>query len=325
MKKVIRISLVIIIAGMLFASTGCFGSVVREIRASRSSHHVRDRGELVKVDESYSGFQDIKVDAAFLDRVVLKEGDGYTVRGANYEGWGGLDVELIGDTLTVVARDKNWEIHLGIDEFFWDHREDAWVEITYPADGSLNDVDVKLDAGDIRVNNLDCISFHVNNSFGDIDASAVKCESLRITADAGRIDLSNIDVTGSAVLNNKFGDVELTGIMAKVMTVTLDAGDVKADRINTGDMKVKSSFGNVSIDRIEYTGLCDIESKAGDVSLSILKDENDISYSLKVDAGSIWVEGMKTSGSVTTRNTDAKADLTVDSNFGDIRVKFISE
>jgi hypothetical protein len=79
----------------------------------------------------------------------------------------------------------------------------------------------------------------------------------------------------------------------------------------------------VSLNRFEFTGLCDIESDSGDVFLGLLMQENELSYSLKADLGDISAGDTKTSGSFVKSNAGATADLTVDSNFGNVRLNFL--
>ena len=361
MKKIVLIPLVIIVVGIVFASAGYAAGGPKGVWVDRNGLHVSDRGELIKVSESYNSFKSISVDAAFLDQIILTEGAGYTVRGQNYEAWGGLEVELIGDTLTILANNRNdWSIGWGTGELFRG-REDAWVEITYPGTAILDDVDVKLSAGEARVNGIACVSLVVDNSFGDIEVQSVRCDSLRIAANAGRIELDDANVTGEMVLDNSFGDVELSDIKADALTATLDSGrmdaetidaksvsisnnfgevkintaeaekmeiqlssgSLKVDNTKTGDMKVRNSFGDISIDRFEFTGVCEIESMSGDVTLGLRMAEYDISYTLNVSMGEIWVGETKTRGTYTNRNSEASADLRVDSDFGSIHVKFV--
>ena len=363
MKKIIWIPLVIIALGVVLALVGCAAGGLQGFWIDRAGIHLAnaERGKLIKVDESFDSFKDIKVDAAFLDRVDLKEGDGYAVRGQNYERWGGLDVALKGDTLTVIANDNDrWHLDFGIDSLFHDNRKDAWLEITYPAGTALGDVDMMLSAGNVQIDSLECKAFTVDDNFGNVDVSAVKCDSLLITADAGSVELVDADVAGSAVINSHFGDVELSSLRAgslsadlnsgkmtvedaaarvfdvkndfgKIeidgaesdnMTLKLNSGDLSADGIKTGDLTVKSSFGKVELDRLEFTGLCEVRNNSGDVNLGLSMAEHDLSYSLNTSAGDVWVQGAKSSGSVTNRNSDATADLQVNADFGAIRLEF---
>ena len=367
MKKIIWIPIVIVVIGLVIFAIGYSAGGLKAFWIDRGGFHLEERGDengngkLMSVDETYRSFDNIELEADFVDRIEIMEGDGYAVRGQNYERWGGLDVKLEGNTLRIDATDnsRNWRIDFGLDELLGRYRDDSWIEITYPPGAEIEDVMAKISAGGITVKNLDCSSFTIDNSFGDIEASSLTCGSLKFTDAAGRISITRAEVAGDAVIENSFGDVRLADIGADSLSADLDSGEISAeniranifsvsnkfgkvdidgadaenvklkldsgnlsaDNIDAGDLSVKSSFGEVGLDGLVFTGLCDIKCSSGNVDVGLLMKEDDVSYEIDVSAGDVQVDGRKFNGSVTNRAPGA-ASLKVKADFGNVNVDF---
>ena len=366
MKKIILIPLIILIIGLCIALAGFAAGGMKSFWIDRGGFHLAgtDNGRLESVDEKYSGFKDIVVEADFLNKITLKEGDAYTVRGRNYERFGGLRAELNGTTLKVTAkRSDNWITSIGIDNLLdWGaHNSDnSWLEITYPKGSRFGTVTVQTDAGQVEASGIDCEKFDVGADYGNVGVTAVRAGDLSIKADAGKVSVADAGVSGAAAIVDRFGDVELSSVRAESLSVSLDAGrltardvsaevleveddygevtldgaeaesvsltlssgDLKAKGVRAGDVTVRSNFGRVSFDRLVFTGACDVKCDAGDVDLELQMSEDDVSYDLNTDAGSVVVDGRKSSGSVVNRAAGASADLRVQADFGTVRVKF---
>ena len=362
MKKIIWIPLIILIIGVCLALAGFANGGMKSIWFDRTGFHLSNGapGNLVTVDETYSSFKNIEINADYINRIVLKEGDKFTVRGQNYENHGGLDVSQDGDTIRIdsTARDK-WQINIGLDELFKDN--DSWLEVTYPAGAELGLVKTNLSAGRVAISGINCDSFNVDNDYGNIEISSVQAGDLTIIANAGDINLSTAVVAGSATIDNDFGDVVIVNIKASDLKAKLNAGklttsDIKADTIsikndfgkvevngmeadrivmdqNAGDLeandisardlKLESDFGAIRIDRLSFMGLCEISNNSGDVRLKLLMNKDDVSYELEADAGSITVDGHKSNGSVSNRASGGTATLDAETDFGSIDVEFL--
>jgi DUF4097 and DUF4098 domain-containing protein YvlB len=312
------------------------------------------------VDESYSSFKNIEIKADFLERVVLKEGDGFAVRGQNYERYGGLDVGLKSDTLVVNAKaDSIWNFNIGIDNFLY--TDDSWLEITYPAGTKFVLVKTDLSTGNINLNTIECGELNIKNSFGRITIASVKTDKLNIHASSGDIELNGANVSGNLDISNSFGDVkienikagsldvrldsgrlkaaeinadtvalknsfgeiDLNGVETGKFTITQSSGDINADKVSVREIAVNSSFGKVSIDRLTFAELCKVENSSGDIQLSLLMNRDEVSYELNTSAGSVTVDRSNSSGSVSSNVPGAAATLKASASFGDIRVEFL--
>ena len=363
MKKATWIPLIIIIIGVCLALAGFAAGGLKGFWIDRGGIHLAsaEQGNLVKVDENYAGFKDIELNVDFLDRITFKEGDGYSVRGQNYERYGGLKVSLDGDKLNVEARRIGRWLNIGLDELFNLNVNDSWLEITYPRGAHFGFVNANVSSGRVYVNGLDCDELYVDDSFGKVDVSTITCDRLTIKAASGDTSLTGAEVKRSVSVSNDFGKVSLTDVNAETisaslssgdakiknvtasvlkaaadfgkveldsatadsMTLKLSAGNLSANEVRAGDLSVNSSFGKVSIDRLELGGRCEIDCSSGDVSVSMNMSENDLSYELNTNAGSVNVDGRRSSGSVYNRNSGALASLYAKADFGSINLRFL--
>jgi hypothetical protein len=362
MKKIIWIPLIILIIGVCIAFAGFANGGLKGFWIERGGFHLvdNDAGKLVKVDEKYDGFKDIIIDADFFERIDVKEGDRFAVRGQNYERFGGLEVRLDGDTIRIDSKaDRRWSIDFGVGEWFNNH--DTWLEITYPAGAELGVVDMKLSTGGIFANGIGCDELIIKNSFGNIEAKAVRCGRLDVNAAAGEIDLNDAVVSGNASIDNDFGDVAIGNIQAGSFSAKLDSGKLEGSKItadtvsfqnsfgkievngletdnltadlNSGDLlgydvsakdlTITNDFGKIKMERLAFTGHCEIDNSSGDIGLELLMDIDSLSYELKTDAGSVSIDGQKSNGSVSSRVPGSSASLNASTDFGSIQVDFL--
>jgi len=322
-----------------------------------------DRGRLVQVDESYEGLQidDIIIDVDFIDRITLKEGDGFTVRGRNYERNGGLDVRLDSDKLRVDAtQDRRW-LGFGVGDLFGRDERNSWLEITYPAGSKFGLVSADIGAGRLIAGSFDCEELHIDNSFGKIEISSVSCGSMKVNSASGDTSLTGVSVSGNAAVNNDFGSVKLNNVTAGGLTVglssgnvgvdgvtadtleisnafgridlknievdslelSLSSGDLVANSIKTLDLMVESHFGSVRFDRLDLGRFGQVDQRSGNVTLNLDKNEDDVSYELAATAGNVSVNENRKGNSASGRSAGAETSLRVNSDFGNITLVFL--
>jgi len=328
MRKITWIPLLIIIVGVCLALAGFAGGGAKTIWFDRGGFHFSnaDRSDLVKVDESFTGVTDIEVNVAFLENVVLKEGDGFRVRGQNYEDFGGLTVENDNGILRVNAsHEGRWQV-LGPGDFRrgWD-RNDTFVEITYPTNTELGNVSTNISAGRLSIDGLLCSVLDVDNDFGDVDLTRIGSGIMKVNLSAGNAKIRNSEAE-RLHLSNDFGKTSLDNSTINSLVLGISSGDLSSDNLNVGDMVVKGDFGNMRFDRLMIGGRSDIEISSGAVSISLNMSEDDLFYELSASAGKLTVNGNSGAslGSMWTGG-DRKSDihLRVNSDFGAITLRFL--
>jgi len=327
MRKRTWIPLLIVIIGVCLALAGFAGGGVKGIKGlwlDRGGFHLtsEDRGNLIKVDETYDGCSNIEVNVDFINKVTLREGDDFRVRGQNYERFGGMRVEKNGSALIVNStREGRW---LNLDPVNWHgnwNTNDCWIEITYPAGSKLDFVAANISAGRISVSDIDCGTLRIYNDFGDVEVNVANANDIIFNLSAGNAKVrsalaNNIDIS------NDFGKVDLESTTANNLTINISSGDVSADTINAGDLFVQSDFGSVKFERLDISGRGNIKMSAGDVNIGLSMSEDDIDYDLNTELGRVTVDG-RSGGSLSHTSAGSGASLSINSDFGAITLRFL--
>ena len=331
MKKLTWIPLLIIIVGVCIALAGFAGGGgvkgIKGIAIDRGGIRIAntDLGELVKVDENYTGVKEIEISIDFLEKITLREGDGFSVRGQNYERFGGLKSEQIGDTLYVTAKQEGRWIGLGLSDLRrgW-NRTDTWVEITFPKGTKLDNVRSDIAAGRLIITDLSASALLVSNDFGDVELSSIKANDVILNLSAGDAKVRDVSAEMLTV-SNDFGKINLAGAVANTLTMNISAGDLSADNVDTRDLFVDSDFGSVKFDRLVLSGTGIINMSSGEVNIGLNMSEDDLGYDLSTSAGKVSVDGRTAGGiggSISNR-ISGDANLRVASDFGAITLRFL--
>jgi len=282
----------------------------------------RNLGALIEVDTSYDGFTDVVLNADFLGSIIFREGDGYAVRGRNYERFGGLDVNLDSGRLYVDAtRSERW-LRFGIGDLYGWNNRDSWVEITYPKGAKLGLVSANISAGQVTAGGIECEKLDFDTDFGDVALRDITAGSMILVLNAGDARVDNVSA-GTIVIKNDFGKLDLRSITTESLDLKLNSGDLFAESVTTRDLFAKNDFGVIRIERLGLGGRAEIDQNAGDVFLSLDMNEADLSYELSTTAGSVSIDGRSSAASVHNRNAGAKTSLNVSSDFGNITLKFL--
>jgi DUF4097 and DUF4098 domain-containing protein YvlB len=281
MKKGIAVTLIILAVGICIALIG-FGSGGWHIKGfwvDRGGIHLsnNDLGELIKVDESFKSFSNIEVKADYLEQITVKEGDAFAVKGQNYERYGGLTVELDGNTLVVNAvREKRWNIDFVVDEWLdWDRwKNDTWVEITYPRGTQLRSTELIVNAGSVYTRSLDTDSLRIVNDFGNVDVSGLSCEDMELDLNAGDASVANVNASGNVIVNNDFGRFDISSVTCNKIEVKANSGDVSLTDVDAAkSIEVKNDMGRVDVDGATADSLI-LDLNAGDLRADDIKAED---------------------------------------------------
>lgn len=144
--------------------------------------------------------------------------------------------------------------------------------------------------------------FEINNTTGDIEASAYENASFKINVTSGdvKIDKANIlDIT------TKTGDINNNRV--NVIKVECTTGDILLGKVDKS-LNLKTTTGDIKIDEINLSLNSDIQTTTGDVT--IYKKNN------------VYVETETKTGDVKVNNNDRFAEFTLQIKVitGDIKV-----
>jgi DUF4097 and DUF4098 domain-containing protein YvlB len=136
-------------------------------------------------------------------------------------------------------------------------------EIAVPAG-----LEVTLDSksGEVRADGDWFATSSVSSSFGDVRIENVR-GNVVASSSSGKVHVSG--VKGDSVdAHSGFGDVALASIESTKVTVNTGSGNVKLGGVRTSKARVESGFGKIELSKVE--GDLEVKSSSGDVSLDAI-------------------------------------------------------
>ena len=261
-----------------------------------------DEDEMDIIDETYSNVKNVKIDIDTFSKVVFKEGDSFSVKGRNLRVMGGIEAIQQGETLSIQNKNKG-QIFL-IDFGFFNRigiKNNEDLEITYPANTTLNHVEVNIDLGDMEVIGLNAKKIDMELDMGNLNIKESKADSISL-------DLN-------------LGDCELRDTEFRDADISIDTGNLKAFNFVSDGLEIVNSLGDVNIEGI-LNGKSEFDMDAGNIKLDLDQYEDDTSLSIESDLGTTVINGQKSGGSVENKIAGAKNSIKIVSDLGDIRINF---
>jgi hypothetical protein len=142
-------------------------------------------------------------------------------------------------------------------------------------------------------------------SYVDIYIPAAYAENLNVTLSAGDLDIDDAYSLNNLEIHVSAGDLSSDGYLtAQTAALTVSAGDLELDALNagtyqlntsagalrigalTGSGKVKTSAGEIVLDKVEIADTLDISASAGSITVGLLGDPS-LDFSAKTSAGSV--------------------------------------
>ena len=174
--------------------------------------------------------------------VNFESGEGSGLLGVEYTGSKSLKPEVTFENGKLTATQKGLKFKLGIS---------AKLTIRLGKDVNLNNLEMRVNAGDISMN-------------------GVKADYLFGKFDAGNVSVSGCDFR-KAEIDADAGNINVSDSSAKILKIKADAGNINVNNTKFEDLDVNTDFGSVDIDGVE--------------NLSSYK------INCKVDAGAISIDG----------------------------------
>ncbi len=203
-----------------------------------------------------------------------------------------------------------------------------YVKIYIPKDCSLTDVSMKNNCGTIELGNFTCDKLTINDSYGDIKAEKIVCESLVATLNAGDFHFDTI-MADSVAVTDDYGKLKGNSINGKSIGILMKSGDVKILNMTGDNASIASSYGNIDIDDADIKEKLSIDAKSGDVDFKSIKANEIVAHnsyghicSEKTDINSVEIE-MKSGdcelGEITTKNVN------IQSSYGNVEYKLVGK
>lgn len=189
-------------------------------------------------------FQDIEIDAATADVMIMPSKDGKCRMACLEEKKVRHTAEVVDGTLRIYAEDeRKWYEHIGVGF--------AGAHITvYVPDGACGGIYVDVSTGDVCVTDISCESFASEGSTGDVI-------------------LRNVLAAERIFVERSTGDVEFDGCDAGEIFVNVSTGDVTGSLLSGKIFRVETSTGDVDVPEDGDGGVCEINTSTGDIDLRI--------------------------------------------------------
>ncbi|MBE4908349.1 DUF4097 family beta strand repeat protein [Bacillus luteolus] len=164
---------------------------------------------------------------------------------------------------------------------------------------SLDKLDVMFYVGVTRVD-LDLTvklpekiyqSILIEASSADVEMKDLQLGEVRTNVSSGDVTFENI-TTEELVLETSSGDIKLMNSKADLFNLATSSGDVIIEDL-TGDIRVNTTSGRISLENEEVSGNMDFTATSGDVDVRFKSKPNAISLDFKGSSGEgiVNVEG----------------------------------
>lgn len=197
-------------------------------------------------DESYSTeeISNISIDSAAGDIIVKTSKDGsirLVAEGVNEDS---LEANADGNTLRISGYEINqkWK-------FFNFHPRNIGTEIILYIPKDFNSLDIKLNFGDVEIENELNTKLTVENNMGDIDAKVLG-GAFNLHTDMGDIEIKRINITDNSSATTSMGNIEIENADGVNINAQTSMGncDVKNNTPSSSIMlTAETSMGNVEI------------------------------------------------------------------------------
>ncbi len=187
------------------------------------------------------------------------------------------------DTLIIQLNNKkSWYDYVGIN--FTSPKITVYLPET-----DYNNLSIKEDTGDIRIENISTTALELYTSTGDITLSNIsckedininvstgktsltdiKCKNITTRGSTGDIALKNVIVTEKLSIKRSTGDIKINGSDASEIFMETDTGDVLGDLLTVKTFITHTDTGRVDVPKTVNGGRCEITTDTGDIFIKI--------------------------------------------------------
>lgn len=294
----LAIGLVIAVVGFVLGGTNAIIKDNNGFRVIKSS----DTTEIDIVDETFSDVKNISINIDNMDNVVLKKGDSFSVKGRNPKINGGLNATTKNGTLNVSTnKTSGWFIFNFGFLNFWENNEIGNLEITYPENAFLENVDIDIDLGDLQISDLRTDRLSAILDMGSLTLEKSEPKKLILDLDLGACNIDEVSFDNAEIECDK-GDVSLFGIDSK-------------------GLKLECNMGSVNFEGT-LLGKSDLQLDLGSAELTLNQSRTDTSLNISVDLGDVTIDGAD-KGSIEENPSGSNNNIEIDAEMGSVDIDFM--
>ena len=189
---------------------------------------------------------------------------------------------------------------------------------------TTGDIDLASSSGRVSAHDVTGRA-QLQSDFGDVSLQNATASSVLAHSSSGKVDLTQVQASGSVVLQNDFGDVSFVGGRAASLDARTSSGDVTLIRLTVdGQAAAHSDFGAVTLAQVTAGGGYDVGSSSGDVSLDgatgSVKARTDFGQVKVVNATGATLTLHSSSGAVSFAGSLGAGPHSLTTDFGDVRL-----
>lgn len=141
----------------------------------------------------------------------------------------------------------------------------------YVSDARAGSIEISVSTGRINISRVDCGgAADIVVSTGKTALKDFSCGRLYSKGSTGDVRLENVVSAGRISIERSTGDIEFERSDAAELFLKTSTGDVEGTLRSPKVFVYKTDSGEVDLPRSSTGGICDIETKSGDIEIKIL-------------------------------------------------------
>lgn len=294
-NKILALSVVL---GVAFIAVGIFTGGNSVLNISKSGF---DFGEVnIQSEEIIYAISDdiinIDVDTAYND-VYIVSGSQFTLS------YSSEDITVTESDGTLIVDDK--EVNGNFITFglfsITENKDELFLII--PEYISLDNINISVNSGNVKIINQDAQTLSVENDYGDIELSEITADNIVIDQNSGDLDVLNVS-TESLNIESTYGDIYIENLSSTSLSAVLNSGDLTCSNSNITDINLKNQYG--------------------DITIELIGNEENYTIDLTLVYGDFRLNGEKISANDIVLGT-GENKIEIVSNSGDVSIDFINE
>jgi hypothetical protein len=303
-KKILIISLVMIIAGVLIGGLGLIFGGQPGITISRNGlHSSGEKANTYKLPktkiDSYTNLN-LKITSYADINVLPSDDDNYYIEYVLNGRYSKPSYQIENDTFSMGQNNYGATfLNLG----FFDTETtsvNAYINLYIPTNKSLGEVTIYNDTGDVSIDSLTADSADIDIEYGDVNLKNNVYETLNLSLDTS--------------------DISATDTTAQTLTLYQEYGEATWKNFACDHADIKLDTSNLFLDAAKIQAL-ECRTEYGDVTLLLPEELTTYQFDLSVEYGRIILPSEAPRGYATTEDDDMESYKTDGNKTNPIQVK----
>lgn len=142
-------------------------------------------------------------------------------------------------------------------------------DINIPSRISFENLQIEGDTTDIKSYASVTNKIKIETSTGDINLTDIKCKSLLLESNTGKIQLKNVVAQNSFKVESDTGNVKFEESDAQNILVKTSTGNITGTLLSEKIFKTETSTGNIKVPKTSRGGKCELKTNTGNIEIEI--------------------------------------------------------